>query len=106
MLRWLRSGLLLRILGALLIVSVLPIYLIRQFSRQLYEDTRMDVVNQSQSALDEKAIQGLQSRAVALANAVSNFLAEREGDVRFLSAQTPDVRTYLNFSSRRTGTLW
>ncbi|HEX2995170.1 MAG TPA: HAMP domain-containing protein [Anaerolineales bacterium] len=106
MLRWLRSGLLLRILGALLIVSVLPIYLIRQFSQQLYEDTRMDVVSQSQSALDEKAIQGLQSRAVALANAVSNFLAEREGDVRFLSAQTPDVQTYLNFSSQKTGILW
>jgi HAMP domain-containing protein len=106
MFRWLRSGLLLRILGALLIVSVLPIYLIRQFSQQLYEATRTDVVSQSQVALDNKAIQGLQSRAVALAQAVSSFLEERETDARFLSAQSPDVQTYLNFASQKTGMLW
>ncbi len=74
MLRWLRSGLLLRILLALLIVAVGPIFIIRSFTQQSYDDTRIEVVSQSQNALDEKALQGLESRAAALVKNISDFL--------------------------------
>jgi len=39
MFRWLTSGLLLRILAALLIVSVAPIYVIITFTQQSYQTT-------------------------------------------------------------------
>ncbi len=106
MFRWLRSGLLLRIMVALLVVSVVPIYIIQLFSQQSYEDTRSEVVSQSQIALDEKAIQGLQGRAITLANNIADFLYEREQDARFLSTQTPDVQTYLGFANNKTGGFW
>jgi hypothetical protein len=106
MLRWLRSGLLLRILGALLVVSVVPIYLILQFSQRVFEGTRTEVVSRSQVALDDKAVQGLQARAVTLAEAVASFLTEREADARFLAAQSPQVRTYLEFAAKKIGPLW
>ena len=106
MFRWLTSGLLLRILTALLIVSVAPIYVIITFTQQSYQDTQSEVVTQSQKALDTKAIQGLEARSIALANSVSNFLDNRENDVRFLASQTPDVQTYMNFGSAQNGNLW
>lgn len=106
MLRWLRSGLLLRITVALLVVSVVPIYIIQLFSQRSYEATRSEVVSQSQAALDEKAIQGLQARAIMLANSAADFLEEREQDVRFLASQPPDVQTYLGFAKNKNGDLW
>ena len=59
MFRWLTSGLLLRILTALLIVSVIPISVIITFTQQSYQTTQTEVVTESQKALDTKAIQGL-----------------------------------------------
>jgi len=106
MLRWLTSGLLLRILVALLIVSVGPIFIIRSFTQRSYEATRAEVVTQSQKSLDEKALQGLESRSIALAKNVADFLTERENDLRFLASQTPDAAIYLNFASAQNGNLW
>ena len=106
MFRWLRSGLLLRITVALLLVSVVPIYIIQLFSQQSYEETRSEVVAQSESALDEKAIQGLQARAIAIAHNVAGFLEEREQDVRFLSTQEPNLQAYLQFANNKNGDLW
>ncbi|CAG0974210.1 hypothetical protein ANAEL_01349 [Anaerolineales bacterium] len=106
MFRWLTSGLLLRILSALLIVSVVPIYAIITFTQQTYQDTQTEVVTQSQQALDEKAIQGLEARAIVLANSVADFLGKREDDLRFLASQTPDAQTYMNFGTAQSGDLW
>jgi HAMP domain-containing protein len=106
MFRWLTSGLLLRILSALLIVSVLPIYGIITFTQRGYQDTQTEVVTQSQKALDSKAIQGLQARTIVLANSVANFLNQREDDLRFLASQTPDENAYLNFGKAQNGALW
>ena len=106
MFRWLTSGLLLRILAALLIVSVVPIYAITTFTQRTYQDTQTEVVTQSQQALDEKAIQGLEARAIVLANSVADFLGKREDDLRFLASQTPDAETYLNFGMAQSGNLW
>jgi hypothetical protein len=106
MFRWLTSGLLLRILSALLIVSVAPIYVIYTFTQQSYQDTQSQVVTQSQNALDTKAIQGLEARTIALASSVANFLDNRENDLRFLASQTPDVQTYVNFGLAQNGSLW
>ena len=47
MFRWLTSGLLLRILTALLIVSVIPISLIYVSTQQGYQDTQVKVVDKS-----------------------------------------------------------
>jgi hypothetical protein len=106
MFRWLTSGLLLRILTALLIVSVAPIYVIYTFTHQSYQDTQSEVVTQSKKALDAKAIQGLEARSVILANSVADFLKNREDDLRFLASQTPDIQTYMNFGSAQKGSLW
>lgn len=106
MFSWLRSGLLLRITLALLVVSAVPIFIIRYFSSQSYETTKTEVVGKSEEALDKKALQGLQARAISLANSVADFLDEREQDVRFLATQTPDVQTYLGFANNKTGEFW
>jgi len=106
MFRWLTSGLLLRILVALLVVSVAPIYFIYNFTQTSYQDTQTEVVSKSREALDTKAIQGLEARSIILANSVADFLNDREGDLRFLASQTPDAQTYLNFGSAQSGKLW
>jgi hypothetical protein len=86
MFRWLTSGLLWRILIALLLVSVVPISVIINFTQGSYEATKKDVVNKSQDALDTKAIQGLEARAILIANSVSEFLNTREDALRFLAS--------------------
>jgi hypothetical protein len=106
MFRWLTSGLLLRILTALLIVSVAPIYVIITSTQQGYQDTQAEVVKQSRAALDEKAIQGLEARTILLANSVADFLDKRENDLRFLASQTPDANTYKNFGLAQSENLW
>ncbi|MDO9299829.1 MAG: HAMP domain-containing protein [Anaerolineales bacterium] len=106
MFRWLTSGLLLRILSALLIVSVIPITLIYISTQQGYQDTQIKVVDQSQKALDKKAIEGLEARSIILANSVADFLGNRESDLRFLASQTPDAQTYMNFGLAKNGNLW
>ena len=106
MFRWLTSGLLLRILAALLIVSVAPIYVIITFTQQSYQTTQSEVVTQSQKALDNKAIQGLEARSIALASSVADFLDNRENDLRFLASQTPDAQIYMNFGLAQNGNLW
>jgi hypothetical protein len=106
MFRWLTSGLLLRILAALLIVSVAPIYVIITFTQQSYQTTQSEVVTQSQKALDSKAIQGLEARSITLANSVADFLKNRENDLRFLASQSPDANAYLNFGQAQQGALW
>ena len=106
MFRWLTSGLLLRILTALLIVSVAPIYVIITFTQQSYQDTQSEVVTQSQKALDAKAIQGLEARAILTANSVADFLNTREDALRFLSSQAPDAESYMAFGLAQNGSLW
>jgi len=106
MFRWLTSGLLLRILVALLIVSVVPISLIINVTQKSYRDTQIEVVTQSQEALDGKALEGLKARTTLLANSVADFLNQREDDLRFLATQTPAVQTYMDFGSAQRGTLW
>jgi hypothetical protein len=106
MFRWLTSGLLLQILSALLIVSVAPILLLFTSTQQSYQDTQVEVVGQSQKALDTKAIDGLEARTIALANSVADFLGDRENDLHFLASQTPDVQTYVNFGLAQSGNLW
>ncbi len=106
MFRWLTSGLFLRILTALLIVSVAPIYAIISFTQQSYQDTQSEVVTRSQEALDSKAVQGLEARAIVLAKSTADFLNQREDDLRFLGSQPPDEETYLDFASSQKGGLW
>jgi len=106
MFRWLTSGLLLRILSALLVVSVIPIYVIYTFTQQSYESTQAEVVTQSQKALDTKAIQGLEARSIVLANSAADFLDSRENDLHFLASQKPDAQTYLSFGSAQNSGLW
>ncbi len=106
MFRWLTSGLILRILTALLIVSVVPLYAISTFTQQSYKTTQSEVVTKSQEALDTKAIQGIEARAVLLANSVAGFLTTREDTLQFLASQTPDAQAYLNFGVTQNGSLW
>ncbi len=106
MFRWLTSGLLLRIMVSLLLVSVIPISAIVYFTQRSYAATKDEVVAKSQDALDAKAIQGLEARAILVANSVAEFLNTREDALRFLSLQKPDVDTYLNFGLAQQGSLW
>jgi hypothetical protein len=106
MFRWLTSGLLLRIMVSLLLVSVIPISSIVYFTQQSYMATRDEVVAKSQEALDAKAVQGLEARAILVANSVAEFLNTREDALRFLASQKPDAGAYLNFGLAQQGSLW
>ncbi len=104
--KWITSDLLRRVLLAMLIVSLVPLALLAYFSQQSYTATRTEVVDQSRLDLDEKSLEGLQARTLALARLVSSFLAERENDIRLLATLPRTGDAYAGFARAMQATIW
>jgi len=103
---WLTSGLLRKILAALLIVSLGPFIALAYFTLESYQQTRDDVVGQSRQALDSKAFEDLEARTVLLAEAVATFLRERESDLDTIASLPRTEAAYLGFASAKHSQIW
>jgi hypothetical protein len=104
--KWITSDLLRRVLLAMLVVSLVPLAIMANFSQQSYTATKTDVVDQSRRDFDQKSLEGLQARTLALARLVALFLSERENDVRLLATLPRTSETYLAFAQASQGKIW
>jgi hypothetical protein len=104
--RWLTSGLLRRMLGAILIASLIPLALLAQQAMDSYERSRDRAREQSTQDLDAKSFEMLEARTRDIALDVADFLKKRENDLRVLATLPRTSEAYLAFSQSMLGTLW
>lgn len=104
--KWITSDLLRRVLLAMLVVSLAPLAIMANFSQQSFSAAKADVVDQSRRDLDQKAVEGLQARSLALAHQVSLFLSEREKDVRLLATLPRTSDAFYAFAQASQASIW
>jgi HAMP domain-containing protein len=104
--QWLTSGLLRKILTALLIVSLIPLLILAGVTVQSYQDTRAEIVDQSRQDLDQKSFEGLTGRTLSLAQTIALFLTERESDLNLLATLPRTSSAFANFAQAKQGRIW
>jgi len=103
---WWRSGLLRKILLAILACSLPPLLILGGLTLYDYKTTGDQAIERSKAALDAKSMQALEGRAADTAAAIARFLTEREDDLRVLAALPRTGPSYLAFSQAHRGELW
>ncbi len=103
---WLTSGLLRRILAAILFASLVPLGLLANLAINSYKDSRDEVREQSVRDLDAKSFEMLESRTRDIAVDVAHFMRDGENDLLALADLPPTPETYLAFSQGMWGVLW
>jgi hypothetical protein len=104
--RWLTSGLLRRMLAAILIASLIPLALLGRLAIDGYERSKDRAREQSIQDLDAKSFDMLETRTRAVAHDVAAFLGQRESDVRVLATLPRTAEAYLAFAGSMTSRLW
>jgi len=104
--RWITSGLLHRILLALMVVSLVPLFLIARFALDNVSQAKSEVVQRSTQDLDRASFDGLEARADILGQSTASFLHERESDLQLLAALPRTADAYYRFSLNKQGQLW
>ncbi len=104
--KWITSDLLRRVLFAMLVVSLVPLGIMANFTQQSYATTKTEVVNQSRDDLDDKSLEGLRARTLALGRLVALFLSARENDVRLLATLPRTSDSYQAFAQATQGSIW
>ncbi len=103
---WFRSRLLQLLIVALLITSIPPLVVLGAVVLQSYQERGQQTIQTTSSLLDERSLNGLETRAIDAANSLASFLKERENDLRTLSALPRTQDAYLTFAKANTGDLW
>jgi hypothetical protein len=104
--KWLASRLLRTILLSLLVVALAPLGIIAQLTLQSYETTRSETVDRSKTELNEKSLEGLQGRTLALADTIANFLRENESNLGVLTRLPRTQDAYLAFAQGKQSQIW
>lgn len=100
------SNLLRRLVLTLIFLSLVPLFLISYFAIDNFQKARDDVLQRSIQDLDRRSFEGLNARAVTLAQAAAAFLRERESDLQVLAALPRTFEAYEAFARSKQGHLW
>jgi signal transduction histidine kinase/HAMP domain-containing protein len=102
----LRFNLFSKVLGSFLLLSLLPLGLLLFNSEHSLREVEELLREQTSAALDEQAVGVLKKRSELVADQVSAFLQEVEGDLHDLSLISPTEDLYLKFSANHQRDLW
>lgn len=105
-LSWLFSGLLRKVLLAILLCSLVPLGVVAFVAVQGYTQMAQDAIPPSKTALDERSMNSLELWAYDTAQRVARFLYEREGDLRGLALLPREPNAYLAFYHAYRSSLW
>jgi hypothetical protein len=106
---WYRSGIFRRTLFSILAVSIVPLFILGSLALRIGNEAGDSAIADSRTALDAKAAEALEVRAVETANQIALFLQEREADVRTLAQLPRDdqlAAAYLAFDQAHRADLW
>jgi hypothetical protein len=106
MLKYFRSAIFRKVLFVLLFTAMLPALLLGWMAVRSGLQAGETSTALSRDALIAKSQEALELRAVETADAIADFLLERESDLRALALLTPDGQDYLAFSEAHQGELW
>ncbi len=101
-----RVSLYTKVLGAFLLLSLLPLVLLLFSSQHSLREVEQLLREQTTAVLDEQAVAVLEGRARMVSRQVADLLGEVEGNLIDLSLIEPDADKYLTFSlahQRRVG---
>jgi serine phosphatase RsbU (regulator of sigma subunit) len=103
---WLRSGLLRKVLLAILLCALIPLAVVGWVAIQGYTQMAQDAIPPSKAALDERSMDSLELWAFDTAQRVARFLYEREDDLRDLALLPRDPAAYLAFYQAHHSSIW
>ncbi len=101
-----RVSLLTKVLGAMLLLSLLPLGLLLFNSEHSLQKVEQLLTSQTTLALDQQAQEALQKRSEMVARQVADFLAEVEGDLRDLALLPQDEDLYRLFCRNHQRVIW
>lgn len=103
---WFRAGIFRRILLYILAVSLVPLLLLGTLTLYSTNQAGYTAIDRSREALDTKSAEALELRAAETAQAIADFLRERETDVRAMALLPRTPEAYMAFYRDHQGELW
>jgi len=88
------------------IVASIPILIFGMFSIYTLNSTSDVIYQDVKNSIDENTKVTLELQAILTANAVENFLKERESDLLSLKELPINKKDYLNFYNQHRSTIW
>ena len=96
-----------KLIAIFLVVQVIPLILLTIIAwRQiniLGDESRDVAVEDSSQALNDIAVENIERMTTDTAQAVADFLYERDSDILYLASQEPSEELYRAFAERKTG---
>jgi hypothetical protein len=104
--RLVTSALLRRLIVVQLVLSLIPLGVVSIFALSSLTESRNVVVAESQKDFDAQAFQSLRARALSVAQSISAFLQEREGNARSAASLARTPQAYLDYARSYQGRIW
>ncbi len=104
--QWFRSGIFRKILLSILAVCLVPLAVLGGLALRGTDRAGDAAIARSRQALDAKSAEALELRAVETAQAIADFMREREADLRLATLLPRTPQAYLSFYRAHQGELW